>query len=452
MPTFLIVTGTIAMVASLILLIVKAVKKRPVKSTLLVFAIALVMCIIGSATMPPSGEPAPGVADPVEQGQEELGEASEENQKPEADPETRPESEPGKTTTPEKTTPAGQLTVHFIDVGQGDSILIQTPSQNILIDGGPKAAGSSVVSYIKGQGVSKLNLVIGTHPHEDHIGGLVAVLQSIPVTEVIDSAVPHTTKTYEDYLNIIESKNIRFTDGRAGAVRDLGGGASMQIVHPSSPSASDLNNASVVARIVFGQISFLFSGDAESAAESQILGRGAAIASTILKVGHHGSRTSTSQSYLDAVKPKAAVIMCGAGNSYGHPHEETLAKLAAAGVEIYRTDQHGTIIISTDGQTYTVNKQPMSYAQQPQPPPAPAQTAPTPAPDPKPEPQPDPKPEPEQTAPKGLYVGSVDSDKYHKPTCSHAKKILPGNEIWFQTIEEAKAAGYKPCGVCKPPQ
>ena len=181
---------------------------------------------------------------------------------------------------------------------------------------------------------------------------MISVLQSIPVKEVIDPGVAHTTKTFEEYLTLIDSKDIRFTEGRAGISRDLGGGARMQLPHPASPSSSNLNNASIVARVTFGQISFLFSGDAENAAESQILGRGYNVASTVLKVGHHGSKTATSQAYLKAVKPKAAIIMCGKDNTYGHPHEETLATLTTAGVEIYRTDKHGTIIITTDGKKF----------------------------------------------------------------------------------------------------
>ena len=259
--------------------------------------------------------------------------------------------------------PSGQLHVHFIDVGHGDAILIQTPSNNVLIDGGNR--GTTVVNYLKSQAVNSLDLVIATHPHADHIGGLINVFQSMPVREVIDPGIVHTTKTFEDYLTLIDRENIIFTVGRAGMVRDLGGGAVMSIVHPSSPVSSHINDSSIVVRVTFGLISFLFTGDVEESGEGQILRRGYDLKSTVLKVGHHGSKTSTTLSFLNAISPEVAVIMVGKENRYGQPHDETLTKLSAVGVDIYRTDIHGTIVITTDGQTFDINqKQP--YQNNPQ--------------------------------------------------------------------------------------
>jgi competence protein ComEC len=399
---------------------------------------------------------------------------------------------------------SGTLEVHFIDVGQGDSILIITPMKNILIDGGDR--GNTALNYIRNQGIQSLDYIISTHPHADHIGGLINVIQSIPIGEVIDPAVVHTTQTFEDYLTIIDQKGIIYTEGRADMKWDLGGGANMQVLHPTSPSSSDLNNASIVIRLTYGEVSFLFTGDAESAAEKQILSRGYELNSTILKVGHHGSKTSTSQAFLTAVKPEAAIIMCSKTNSYGHPHQETLNKLSAANVDIYRTDLHGNIVFVTDGKTYSVNKEPYSYAENQQPPPTsenvpatiipmvilgefvgsknsdkyhypscsyaesikesnriwfdsvqaaaaagyvackgcnpPSIVAPPPAPEPSPAP----------STTQAAFVGSKNSDKYHYPSCGHAKKIKPENLRTFNSVAEARAAGYSPCGTCKPPQ
>ncbi|MGI5875458.1 MAG: ComEC/Rec2 family competence protein [Dethiobacteria bacterium] len=247
-----------------------------------------------------------------------------------------------------------QLIVHFIDVGQGDAIFIQTPEQNILIDGGERE--DTVVQYLENQSVTALDLVVGTHPHSDHIGGLINVLEKYPVKEIIDPAVVHTTKTFEDYLTLIEQKGIKFTVGRSGMSRDLGGNVKMTLLHPGSPSSSDLNNASIVTKITFGQINFLLAADAEESAEQEILAQNSvSLASTILKLGHHGSITGTTPAFLTAVSPEIAVIMCGKDNKYSHPHEETLQKLTEAGVKLYRTDLHGTIVITTNGQTYAVS-------------------------------------------------------------------------------------------------
>ena len=246
----------------------------------------------------------------------------------------------------------GPAEVHFIDVGQGDSIYIRTPSQDILIDAGER--GDTVVDYLKGQNVDDLELVIGTHPHSDHIGGLVDVLEEIPTEEVVDPGVVTTSKTYEDYLTLIDARDITFTEGRAGMKRTFEDGTVLEIFSPASPDEDDLNEASVVAKLTYGKISFLFTGDAGTKSEKEMLKSGYPLKSTVWKAGHHGSSTSTSDDFLEAVSPEAAVIPCGAGNSYGHPHKETLEKLEAADIDIYRTDIMGTIVAETDGKTYEI--------------------------------------------------------------------------------------------------
>lgn len=478
MGVFLGLVGFFGFIAGLILLVISFVKKVPKKKALLTIGIAFFLFVVGMATTPPTDENT--TADPPPNGQ--IGDNVTGSEDPEAAPdqadngETNPEpgtedpsQQPGQPesdketdTTPTTSNPIGQTTVHFIDVGQGDSIFIQTPSQNILVDAGER--GDTVVNYLKSKKVSSLDLVISTHPHADHIGGLINVLQAIPVKEVIDPGVVHTTKTFEDYLTLIDEKDIKFTEGEAGLSRNLGDSAKLQVLHPSSPSGSNLNDASIVVKLTYGKVSFLLAGDAEQASLKQILGRGYDLKSTILKVSHHGSKTGTSTAFLSAVAPKAAIIMAGKGNTYGHPHDEVLSMLANAKVNIYRTDLHGTIVITTNGQTYDINiKAPYQYnppkVPEPKPDPAPTpdpapnpEPTPAPTPTPTPDPIPDPEPTPEPTpAPSGQFVGSVESDKYHYSSCRYAEKILPENEIWFQSVQDAKNHNYVPCGVCKPP-
>lgn len=417
------------------------IKEKPIKrSSFILLLLALILLFVVGCWAPTPSKTEIPAAFQTQEGAPETTETDEDTDLTEEIEELQGMEQDAEL--PSSSAFSGQLTVHFIDVGQGDAIFIQTPEQNILIDGGTRAAGSSVVNYIKKQGIEKLDMVVSTHPHEDHIGGLISVLQAFPVAEIIDPAVAHTTKTFEEYLTLIDQKDIKFTEGRAGMSRDLGGGAKMEILHPSSPSSSHLNDASVVVKLTFGQVSLMFTGDAEQDSEGQILLRSQVQpTSAILKVGHHGSRTSTTQAFLDAVDPEVAVILCGKDNNYGHPHEETLQKLAAAGVDIYRTDLHGTIVVQTDGQTYDINvKQPYQYTPQkvPEEPAKAEQTV-------------EQKPDSQPASSTGQYVGSIKSDKYHKPSCRHAKNIKPENEIWFGTIEEAKTKGYSPCGVCKPP-
>lgn len=245
-----------------------------------------------------------------------------------------------------------QVTVHFIDVGQGDSIYVALPDRNdILIDGGDNSKGSVVVSYLKNLGVDDIELMVATHMHADHIGGLDDVLAAFKVEAVVDDGMAADTATYRDYRAAVLAEGCLYEAAKAGRSWAFGP-CVIKILGPVR-DYKDANNNSVVCLLDCGEIEFLFTGDAEAEAEADLLGK--AIAAEILKVGHHGSRTSTSQAFLDAVNPEVAVISVGAGNRYGHPHRETLDKLAAAGVKVYRTDLNGTVVVTTDGGTYTVS-------------------------------------------------------------------------------------------------
>ncbi len=217
----------------------------------------------------------------------------------------------------------------------------------MLIDAGNNDDGPKVISYIKDQGISKLDIVIGTHPHEDHIGGLDMVINTYAIGQVIMPKVSHTTKTYKDVLTAIQKKGLKITTAKPGLSLDLGPEVKTTVLAPVETGYEELNNYSVVIRMVYEQISFLFTGDAEKLSEDQILASGAELSSTVLKVGHHGSSSSSSQAFLEKVKPQYAVIMTGKQNEYGHPHQETIKKLNDSG--IYRTDQNGTIVATSDG-------------------------------------------------------------------------------------------------------
>ena len=253
----------------------------------------------------------------------------------------------------------GEMYVHFIDVGQGDAILIETDNVTILIDGGVRSAGEIVVQYLVQRGIRELDLVIGTHPHADHIGGLIEVLRNFKVHSVIDAGVPHTTITFDDYLTEIEKQ---VATGHCSYETPQGqvvtaGALTLTVLGPGRDLGS-LNDNSVVARVDFGRTSFLFTGDAERASEEHLLSLGVNLGADVLKVGHHGSRTSTTPAFLQAVSPAHAVIQVGEGNRYGHPNEEVLQRLVSAGVSIYRTDQHGTVVFASDGETLTVDASP----------------------------------------------------------------------------------------------
>ncbi len=247
--------------------------------------------------------------------------------------------------------------VHFIDVGQGDSMLIQCGGKNILIDAGENDKGTVVNAYLDKLGIETLDLVIGTHPHSDHIGGLDVVLDAHPVERVILPVLPEsmtpTTRTYEDLLKSIQAQGLKITAAKPGKSYSFGTGT-LEILGPVKDSYEDLNDFSVVCRFTFGEWSFLFTGDMETDAEADLLDAGTDVSARVLKLGHHGSSTSTSQAFLDAVDPEVCVMEVGEGNSYNHPHRETVQKMDEGGYAVYRTDQNGSIVFVTDGEACSV--------------------------------------------------------------------------------------------------
>lgn len=246
----------------------------------------------------------------------------------------------------------GAMQVTFLDVGQGDCELIVLPDgKTILIDAGESKSADDIISFLEEQGISRLDYVIATHPHADHIGGMQEVIEAFDVGEIYMPRVEHDTKTYENLLLAVQEKGLRVHTAKDGVSLMEEGGVSAQFVAPCADRYKDLNNYSAVLRLTYGDVSFLFMGDAEQESEEQIT---AEVSADIIKLGHHGSSTSSSQAFLEAVSPAVAVISCGEGNSYGHPHEETLQTLDRLGIESYRTDQDGTVTVTTDGTAYSI--------------------------------------------------------------------------------------------------
>lgn len=336
------------------------------------------------------------------------------------------------------------LTVHFIDVGQGDSELLQFAGKNVLIDAGEQDIGPRVESYLRDHGASSLDLVVATHPHEDHIGGLLTILNDFTVGQVLDSGQTHTSQTFENYLNLIDQKNIPFSTAERGQTIDLDPSLQIEVLSPPATLFSgDLNQNSIVLKVTYSNVSFLFMGDAGIEAEDSIMAAGYDLQSDILKVGHHGSSSSSSPAFLSAVRPEVEIIEVGAANDYGHPTQKTLSALQSTSSKVYRTDTNGDIVVTTDGQNYSVSTSKQSWNTASTAPQATASAVTWPA-------SPDASTA-TATVSQGPFVGSSKSDKYHYPSCSAAKRIKPANLITFSSSADARAQGYVPCGICNPP-
>jgi competence protein ComEC len=244
--------------------------------------------------------------------------------------------------------------MRVIDVGQGDSILLITPNGlTMLIDGGERNSGS--LDYLRANKIDHINIMVATHPDADHIGGLVDILDSnITIDQVVTSGYTSTTRTYERFLDAIIASKAKYTEVHRGDTITLDG-LNFAVLSPgTADNFEDVNNGSVVLRVVFGPTSFLLTGDAEKEAEQAMLAAGVPLQATILKVGHHGSSTSTTPAFIAKVKPQVAIYSAGLDNRYGHPHRETIAALNKIGAKIYGTEKNGTIIVTADSKGYKI--------------------------------------------------------------------------------------------------
>jgi len=242
----------------------------------------------------------------------------------------------------------GEVLVHFIDVGQGDSILVQSRNHAVLIDAGTASASQNIIGYLESLGVSSLDYVVATHPHSDHIGSMPEILDRFSVWNLWMPDVAHDTAAFERFLDAIERNNLEITTVQAGDTLSAGP-IRMTAVAPNRSGYANLNDYSIVLHMQFGDTAFLFTGDSEALSEAEMIAAGWNLRANVLNAGHHGSRTSSSAPFLDAVGAQAVVISVGAGNQFGHPHPEVLERFAERNMEVMRTDEWGTIVMATDG-------------------------------------------------------------------------------------------------------
>lgn len=246
-----------------------------------------------------------------------------------------------------------KLKIYYLDVGQADSILIQNENESMLIDAGNNNDGPLLVKYFQDLNIKDFKYVIGTHPHEDHIGGLDDIINNFNIETIYIPDVITTTKTFEDVLNAIENKNMTFTIPKIDSNFKLGN-ANIKVIYTGTDT-KDLNNSSIVLKMNFGNTTYLFTGDATSTIEKKILNKD--ISANVLKVGHHGSNYSSTEPFLNKVNPQYAIISVGKNNKYSHPASKTINNLTKLNTKIYRTDELGTIILTSNGKTINITNE-----------------------------------------------------------------------------------------------
>ena len=353
----------------------KRITMKQIGSILLIIALMLSLCMCAQA--PAQGTETTGqttlLQGSLEQDQQTTTETQEETtgettqlqekpeEKPDEKPVQKPEEKPAekpqettqettKATTKEEESTQSSFQIQFIDVGQADAALISCDGHYMLIDGGNKADSNVIYAILKRNNITHLDLVVGTHGHEDHIGGLPGAFQYATADKTLCSVTSYSSKAFQNFAAAANSRGGGITVPRVGDTYMLGS-ARVEILGVNEDS--DANNTSIVLRIDYGSTSFLFTGDAEREAEQAILNRGANLSATVLKVGHHGSNSSTTYPFLREIMPKYAVISVGTGNSYGHPTDNTLSRLRDAGAQVFRTDLQGDVFCSSDGRTVT---------------------------------------------------------------------------------------------------
>ena len=307
------------------------------------------------------------------------------------------------------------LIVHYLDVGQGDSVLIQFPGgRTAIIDGGTRESGEKIVSYIKNLGVKRLDYLIATHPHEDHIGGLPEVIRNFEVGNVYMPNKTANTKIFEELLNVIENKGLKITiaEGIYSIIDE--NNLKFAILGPVKDNYSNTNDYSIVSKIEFINTSFIFTGDIEKEAEMDLLEAGYNLKSDVLKVAHHGSSTSNTEEFLEEVAPKYSVISLGKDNAYGHPHKEILERLNKIDTKVLRTDKLGDIVIKSDGENIIVDKVDMGIGG--------------------------------NQFDATLYIGNKNTKIFHSEDCRSLPKVE--NQVIFNSYEEAIEADYNPHSQC----
>lgn len=346
----------------------------------------------------------------------------------------------------------GTLQVHFIDVGQGDSILVSQGEHHMLIDAGENDCGTKVQAYLTSQKVEHLDYIVGTHPDSDHIGGLDVVIYKFDCDRILLSSYQKDTRTYEDVLMAIREKNKQPEYPQAGEEFSLGE-ASVQVLAPKAGAdyKEESNDYSIALKITYGENAFLFTGDCEEEAENDMLSSGLDLTADVMKAGHHGSNSSNTEGFLQAVSPKSVVISCGEANEYGHPRAEVLNNLRSMGVSVYRTDEQGTIVANSDGKEITWNTSPSDTWQAGEPKGSGADheevtdttdTA---------------EVQVEEEAVGAAiqntqdYILNTNTKKFHYPYCSSVNQMSEKNkQLINDTSENIQAMGYEPCKKCNP--
>ncbi len=447
-------------------------KSIPLKMGLVNFAVPLALMIIATIAIPytetegalqkdqqktevsqelvdsKSEEQTQTIADTEKQTEEIIEKEIETEKEVEKTPE-EPTNKEGEESVEITSNSNSTLEVHFIDVGQADASLIISDGESMLIDGGNPQDSSLIYTYLKNKGIDHLDYIVNTHPHADHVGGLAGALNYASVDTVLASMTAYDSKAFNSFLKYLNEQNVSITVPKAGDTFNLGN-AKVQVLGPAY-SGDDINNNSIVLKVTFGNTVFLFTGDAEREEEQDILSQGYDLNSTVLKVGHHGSDTSTTYPFLREIMPEYAVISVGSNNSYGHPTENTLSRLRDADAKVLRTDMQGDIIFTSDGQSvsYTVQRNAdadtlasaskttsvtgnKSAATKP-----PATASNTDA--------------QEEGNTEVQYILNTNSNKIHYPNCSSVKKMSEKNKKESNlSINELISQGYDSCGNCKP--